>query len=54
MHLVCDFGNAVDWSKSNKIKIHCGKTTCMLLGTRQRLNLSRKFNIQIENTEYRM
>ena len=48
-HLVCDFGNAVDWSKPNKMKIHYGKTTCMLLGTRQRLNLSRKLNIQIEN-----
>ena len=26
-HLVCDFGNAVDWSKPNKMKIHYGKTT---------------------------
>ena len=47
-NLVCDFGNAVDWSKPNKTKIHYGKNTCMLLGTRQRLNLSRKLNIPIE------
>ena len=31
------------------MNIHYGKTTCMLVGTRQRLNISRKLNVQIEN-----
>ena len=48
-NLLCDFKNAIDWSKPNKMNIHYGKTTCMLVGTRQRLNISREFNVQIEN-----
>ena len=35
-----DFNKAVNWSKPNKMQVHFGKTTCMLLGTRQRLNMS--------------
>ena len=31
------------------MNIHYGKTTCMLVGTRQRLNRSRELNEQIEN-----
>ena len=31
------------------MNIHNGKTTCMLVGTRQRLNISRALNVQIEN-----
>ena len=31
------------------MNIHYGKTTCMLVGTRQRLNISRELNVQIEN-----
>ena len=46
-HLLCDLENAVDWSKPNKMKIYFGKTTCMLVGNKQRLNLSRKLNIQL-------
>ena len=46
-HLLCDLENAVDWSILNKMKIHFGKTTCMLVGNKQRLNLSRKLNIQL-------
>ena len=47
--LLCDFKNALDWSKPNKMNIHYGITTCMLVGTRQRLNVSRELNVQIEN-----
>ena len=32
------------------MQVHYGKTTCMLVGTRQRINMSHKLNIQIENT----
>ena len=32
------------------MQVHFGKTTCMQLGTRQRLNTSRKINIKIDNT----
>ena len=49
-HLICDFNNAISWSIPNKMKIHYGKTTCMLAGTRQRLNLTRKLDINIDNT----
>ena len=48
-NLLCDFKNAIDWSKPNKMNIHYGKTTCMLVGTRQRLNISCELNVQIEN-----
>ena len=48
-NLLLDFENAIEWRKPNKINIHYGKTMCMLVGTRQRLNISREFNIQIEN-----
>ena len=33
-HMLCDFKNAIDWSKPNKMQVHYGKTTCMLVGTR--------------------
>ena len=45
-----DFVKAVEWSKPNKMRVHFGKTTCMLLGTKKRLNMSQKINIKIENT----
>ena len=48
-NLLCDFENAIDWSKPNKMNIHYGKTTCLLVGTRQRLNLSRELNARIGN-----
>ena len=48
-HLLCDFENAIGWRKPNKMTIHNGKTTCILAGTRQRLNMSRQLNVQIEN-----
>ena len=32
------------------MKVHFGKTTCMLVGTRQRIRMSRKLNIHLENT----
>ena len=46
-NMICDFKNAIEWSKPNKMQLHYGKTTCMLAGTRQRLNLSHKLNIQV-------
>ena len=48
-HISCDFNNAISWSKPNKMKVHYGKTTCMLVGTRQRINMSRKLEIHIDN-----
>ena len=42
-----DLKNAIEWGQPNKIQIHYGKTTCMLVGTRQRLNMSHKLNIQV-------
>ena len=44
------FDKAIKWSKPNKMQVHFGKTTCKQLGTRQRLNTSRKININIDNT----
>ena len=41
------FKNAIEWSKPNEMQLHDGKTTCMLAGTRQRLNMSRKLNTQV-------
>ena len=37
-----DFNKALNWSKPN-----FGKNICMLLGTRQRLNMSQKINVRI-------
>ena len=48
-NLLCDFENVIDRRKPNKMNIHYGKTTCMLVGTRQRLNISCELNVQIEN-----
>ena len=42
--------NAIEWSKPNKMQLHYGKTTCMLVGTRQNLNMSAKLNIQLNDT----
>ena len=48
--IIHDFDNAVAWSKPNKVKDHFAKTTCMLVGTRQRIRMSCKLNIHLENT----
>ena len=45
-----DLKNAIEWSKAYKMQLHYGKTTCMLVGTRQRLNMSHKLNIQVNDT----
>ena len=45
-----DLKNAIEWSKPNKMQLHYGKTTCILVGTRQRLNMSHKLNIQVNDT----
>ena len=31
-NMICDFKNAIEWSKPNKMQLHYGKTTCMLVG----------------------
>ena len=49
-HLQCDFRKAISWSIPNKMKIHYGKTSCMLVGTRQRINMTRKLDIHINDT----
>ena len=43
-----EFGNTLLWSKDNKMQVHLTKTTCMLAGTRQRLNESRPLTIQAD------
>ena len=48
-NIMYDLKNAIEWSKPNKMQLHYGKTTCMLVGTRQRLNMSHKLNIQANN-----
>ena len=35
-NMLFDFENAINWSKPNKMNIPYGKTTYMLVGTRQR------------------
>ena len=41
-NVICDLKNAIEWGIPNKMQLHFGKTTCMLAGTRQKLNTSRK------------
>ena len=45
-----DLENAIEWSKPDKMQLYYGKTTCMLVGTRQRLNMFHKLNIQVNGT----
>ena len=49
-NIMNDLKNAIEWSKPNKMQLHYGTTTCMLVGTRQRLNMSNKLNIQVNDT----
>ena len=46
-NVICDLKNAIEWGIPNKMQLHFSKTTCMLAGTRQKLNTSRKLNIQV-------
>ena len=39
------------WSRRNKMGIHYKKTTCMNVGTKQKLSHTEKLNIKIENNE---
>ena len=52
-NLLCDFKNAIDWSKANKMNIHYGKTTCMLVGTRQRWSISANLMYKLKISVYR-
>ena len=49
-NIMCDLKNAIEWGKPNKMHLHYSKTTCMLVGTRQRLNMSHKLNVQVNDT----
>lgn len=44
--LQSEFENTQNWGKENNMDIHMNKTTCMLVGSRQRLSRSRSLNIQ--------
>ncbi|MEW8545691.1 MAG: reverse transcriptase family protein, partial [Candidatus Thiodiazotropha sp.] len=35
--LQCELKNVLDWSMKNKMNVHMKKTTCMLIGSRQRV-----------------
>ena len=39
------------WSTRNKMGIHYKKSTCMTVGTKQKLSHTEKLNIKIENNE---
>ena len=49
-NLQSDFIVAKYWSRNNKMSIHDQKTSCMTLGTKQRLGGSHLFNIKAFNT----
>ena len=40
-----EFENTLTWGKENKMQVHLTKTTCMLAGTRHRVNESRPLAI---------
>lgn len=48
--LQCDASEANKWSKRNKLPINYNKTTCMIVGTRQKLRDRQELNINIDNT----
>ena len=37
------------WSEQNNLPIHNGQSTCMTLGTRQKINKAVRFSIMIDN-----
>lgn len=47
-NLQTDGDTAKTWGKKNKMHIHYNKTTCMVLGTRQRLHDSPQLNLNID------
>ena len=49
-NLQSDLNDAMPWGKSNKMHINCQKTSCMTLGSRQRLENSRVLNIKVNDT----
>ena len=45
-------GNETDmWSNRNNLSIHYGKSTCMTLGTKQKIGKAGKLNISIDDTQ---
>lgn len=45
-------GDVTDkWSRRNNLPIHYGKSTCMTLGTRQKIDKIGKLNLQIDNAQ---
>ena len=49
-NLQSDLNDAMSWGKSNKMHINYQKTSCMTLGSRQRLDNSRVLNIKVNDT----
>ena len=47
-----DLNDAMSWGKSNNMHINYQKTSCMTLGSRQRLDNSRVLNIKVNDYNY--
>ena len=47
-NLQCEFGKTQSWSKENNMQGHLKKPTCILVGTKTRVNESRLLNIQAD------
>ena len=43
-----DLNNAKHWSEENKLPLNYNKTTCMTIGTKKRINDSRKLNLEVD------
>ena len=50
-NLQSEFENTLTWGKENKMQVHLTKTTCMLAGTRHRVNESRPLAIQVDGID---
>ena len=48
-HLLADFTEAKHWSKRHNLPINYKKTTCMSIGTRQRLGVSREIELKSDD-----
>ena len=46
INIQSDFNDSKQWSKCNKMQVHNTKTSCMAVGTRQRLDGSQHLNIK--------
>ena len=48
-HILADFSETKHWIKRNKLPVNHKKTTCMSVGTRQRLNDSREIKLKSDD-----